>query len=106
MRLRHLDKIKRTMSNALFDSHMNICFASEDINAVKAHWLLTPTQSPPVTWILDSLCSLCNTEAMLCPAVTGFAPTRDSCPCYDGTGLIWILRARQTQKVTPTHTKS
>lgn len=61
---------------------------------------------PPVTWILDSLCSLCNTEAMLCPAVTGFAPTRDSCPCYGGTGLICILRARQTPKVTPTHTKS
>ena len=28
--VRHLDNIKRTMSNALFDFHMNICFASED----------------------------------------------------------------------------
>lgn len=48
--------------------------------------------------LLDSLRSLCNTEAMLCPAVTGFTPTRDRHPSYGSTGLIWILRVRQDSK--------
>lgn len=42
-------------------------FASEDINAVKAHWWLTCTQSQPVVWMLyRTFCAHCATQTPCC----------------------------------------
>ena len=42
-------------------------FASEDINAVKAHWWLTCTQSRPVAWMLyRTACAHCATQTPYC----------------------------------------
>lgn len=75
------------------------CFASEDINAVKAHWLLICTQSPPVAWILYwTVHAHCATQTLCCVELWQVCTNMRQTAMFrlERVHLIWLSRMKRT----------